>query len=66
MIWPESERSKKMQLQKMKDLTKIEQILKDAGVKNTQTHFTKEEYEKIEDAKFLQKHGFGKEFEEKP
>lgn len=55
-----------MQLQKMKDLNKLEQILKEAGVKNTQAHFTKEEYEQIEDAKFLQKHGFSKEFQEKP
>lgn len=62
----ESERAKRMQLQSMKDLAQMEKIMREAGVKNTKVLFTTEENEKIEDAKFLKKHGFSKEFEEKP
>ena len=50
----------------MKDLARVEKIFKEAGMKNTKQYFTSDENEKIEDAKFLEKHGFKKEFEEKP
>ena len=42
----------------MADIAKIEKVFKNSGLKNTATLFNPEEREKLEDLKFLEKHGF--------
>jgi len=46
-----------MKLQEMKDLKKINKIMKAAGVKDPSAYFTREERDKIADAEFLEKKG---------
>jgi len=54
-------KNQKMQVQAMHDLNKLNKIMKEAGVRDPGAYFTQDEKDKIEDAKFLEKHGF-KEF----
>ena len=42
----------------MADIAKIEKVFKNSGLKNTGALFSAEEREKLEDLKFLEKHGF--------
>jgi len=58
LVEQEAERSKKAQFQAMKDISRMEKIFKESGLKNTDILFNAEEREKLQDIKFLEKHGF--------
>jgi hypothetical protein len=58
LVEQEGEKSKKQQLQAMKDIARIEKVFKDSGLKNTNMLFNADEREKLEDIKFLERQGY--------
>lgn len=62
MVFLEVERNKRVQMQAMKDLSKLNKIMKEAGVRDPKLYFNQDEKDKLEDAEYLEKRGY-KEFE---
>lgn len=57
ILWLEAIRNKKVELQALIELNKLNKIMKEAGVKDPGAYFTQEERDKIEDALYLEKKG---------
>jgi len=64
LVEQETEKNKRIQMQAMKDLTKLKKIMQDSGVRDIDAVFNQEEKDKLADAEYLKKHGYEEDFED--